>query len=110
MVTPPLSSAILDGVTRASILELASDMKVPIEERRVTISEVKEAMKKGTLKEAFGAGTAAVVAPIKTINIDGKDYDLPEWGENSFMTKVKNQFSDIRSGHQPDIHGWNYII
>jgi len=110
LVTPPISTAILDGVTRASILELARDMNVPYEERRVSIAEVKDAIKKGILKEAFGAGTAAVVAPIKTISIYGKDYDLPAWNENSFMIKVKNQLSDIRTGRQPDLHGWNYII
>lgn len=110
LVTPPLSSAILDGVTRASILELARDMSVPVEERKVSVSEVKEALKKGLLEEAFGAGTAAVVAPIKSISIYGKDYDLPAWDEHSFMMRVKNLLAEIRTGRQPDLHGWNYIV
>ena len=59
---------------------------------------------------ALVAGTAAVVIPIKTIGIYGKDYDLPALDENSFMMKVKQQLSGIRSGILPDMHGWNYII
>ncbi|HXH19471.1 MAG TPA: branched-chain amino acid aminotransferase [Chitinophagales bacterium] len=110
LVTPPLSTAILDGVTRASILELARDMNVPYEERKVSIAEVRDGIKKGLLKEAFGAGTAATVVPIKTIGIYGKDYDLPSLDENSFMLRVKQQLSDIRTGRAPDLHGWNYII
>lgn len=110
LVTPPLSTTILDGVTRASILDIARDLNLPAEERRVTIAEVKEALKKGTLSEAFGTGTAAVVAPIKTISISGKDYNLPDCDESCFMLRAKKQLSDIRHGRQPDIHGWNYII
>lgn len=110
LVTPPLSTTILDGVTRASIIDIARDMNVPVEERKVTVAEVKEALKKGTLAEAFGSGTAAVVAPIKIINIGGKDYTIPDWVENCFMLKAKKQLSDIRHGRLPDVHGWNYII
>ncbi len=110
LVTPPLSSAILDGVTRASILDLARDMNFPVEEKKVSLNEVKEGLKKGLLREAFGSGTAAVVAPIKLISIQGKEYELPDVDDNSFMAKVKSQILEIRSGAAPDLHGWNYII
>ncbi len=110
LVTPPLSTTILDGVTRASILDLARDMKMKVEERKISIREVQDGISKGVVSEAFGAGTAAVVAPIKSISINGTEYNLPDPTEKSFMVRVKKQISDIRSGNAPDLHGWNYVI
>jgi branched-chain amino acid aminotransferase len=110
IVTPALSSSILDGVTRDSILTLATDMGYAVAERPVSVSEIKIALEDGTMREAFGAGTAAVVATIQTINIDGEDFDLPAWDESSFMMKVKNKLSNIRYGTEADLHEWNYMI
>ena len=110
LVTPRLSSAILDGVTRDSILTLAHEMGVPTEERRVSVREIEDGIKSGHVKEIFGAGTAAVVAPIAHINILGKDYTIPEPGKDSFQNRVKQKLQDIRLGLTPDNHGWNYII
>jgi branched-chain amino acid aminotransferase len=110
LVTPQLSSAILDGVTRDSILTLAKDMGMPTEERKVSLTDLTEGLKKGTLTEAFGAGTAAVVSQIATINIHGKDYNLPAVDGNSFQQRVKQKLSNIRMGTEPDVYGWNYII
>lgn len=110
LVTPQLSTAILDGVTRDSILTLAKDMGVPTEERRVSVDEIEQGFKDGTLTEAFGAGTAAVVATIGCINIKGTTYDVKAPAPDSFQVKVKEKLNDIRLGIAPDIHGWNYII
>jgi branched-chain amino acid aminotransferase len=110
LVTPKLSTAILDGVTRDSILTLAKDMGVPTEERRVSVDELEEGFKKGTLTEAFGAGTAAVVATIGCINIHGTTYDVKAPAPDSFQVRVKEKLNDIRLGIAPDIHEWNYVI
>jgi branched-chain amino acid aminotransferase len=110
LVTPKLSSAILDGVTRNSILTLAKDLDMPTEERRISLDDLIEGFKKGTLTEAFGAGTAAVVSQIATINIHGKDYDLPTLDAGSFQLRVKQKLSNLRQGTEPDTYGWNYII
>ena len=110
LVTPKLTSALLDGVTRDSIITLAKDMGVPTEERRVSLDDLIEGFKKGTLTEAFGAGTAAVVSQIAVINIHGKDYELPLAGPSSFQQRVKQKLSDVRRGLEPDVHGWNYIV
>src|SRR5258708_29590240 len=96
LVTPRLSSAILDGVTRDSILTLAKDMGFPVEERKVSIVELEEGIKNGQLTEIFGAGTAAVVAPISVINIHGRDYLIPAAGKDSFQNQVKQKLHDIR--------------
>lgn len=110
LVTAPLSDSILDGVTRDSLLTLANDMGYRTEERPIALSELENAFASGTITEAFGAGTAAVVAPIRTININGNDFALPKYGENSLMNKLKNKLEQIRLGNEADIHGWNYII
>jgi branched-chain amino acid aminotransferase len=110
LVTPQLTTALLDGVTRDSILKLAHDMGVPAEERKVSLDNLIEGFERGTLTEAFGAGTAAVVAPIATINIHGKDYQLPPVSENSFQMRVKKKLHNIRHGIEPDNYNWNDII
>ena len=110
LITPKLTSALLDGVTRDTILKLAPGLGMTVEEKRISVAEIEEAFKKGTLSEAFGTGTAAVVSPIAAINIEGVDYKLPEAGPESFQQRVKQKLNDIRLGHEPDVHGWNYII
>jgi branched-chain amino acid aminotransferase len=110
LITPKLTSAILDGVTRDSILTLATDMGIPCEERKIRIADLEEGFANGKLTEAFGAGTAAVVAPIATINIHGKDYNLPELTSDSIQLKIKKKLHDIRLGLEPDVHQWNYIV
>ncbi len=110
LVTAPLSDSILDGITRDSLLTLVNDMGYKSEERPIAITELEQAFKSGTISEAFGAGTAAVVAPIKTINIKGIDFMLPAYTEDSLMNKLKNKLEKIRLGIDADDHGWNYII
>jgi branched-chain amino acid aminotransferase len=110
LVTPKLTSALLDGVTRNSILTLAKDMGMPTEERRVSLDDLVEGFKKGTLTEAFGAGTAAVVSQIAVINIHGTDYELPLADATSFQQRVKQKLSNLRRGIEPDPHDWNYIV
>jgi branched-chain amino acid aminotransferase len=110
LITPALSSAILDGVTRDSILQLAPTMGITTEERRVSVEEIQRGLERGIITEAFGAGTAAVVSPIASISIRGVDYHLPEPGPDSFQQRVKRKLNDIRMGLEPDVFGWNYII
>lgn len=110
LTTPKLTSAILDGVTRDSILTLGRDMKMEIDERKVGVDELAEACDSGKLTEAFGAGTAAIVAPIATINIHGKDHHLPTPTDSSFQQQVKRRLHDIRMKIAPDLFNWNYTI
>ncbi|MEX1240903.1 MAG: branched-chain amino acid aminotransferase [Cyclobacteriaceae bacterium] len=111
LVTPKLNSAILEGVTRDSILTLAKDMAIlPIEERRISMDEIREGFMKGTLTEAFGTGTAAVVAPIAVIHIDGRDFEIPAAGPTSFQLRVKEKLNNMRLGLEPDPYGWNFVV
>jgi len=110
LITPKLTTALLDGVTRDSILTLAPGLDMEVEERKVSVAEIEDAFKQGTITEAFGAGTAAVVSPIATINIHGTDYHLPVADASSFQQRVKTRLNNIRLGIEADVHGWNYLI
>jgi branched-chain amino acid aminotransferase len=110
LVTPELTSALLDGVTRESILKLSKELGLDHEERRISVSEIEQGLENGVVTEAFGAGTAAVVAPIASITINGKTHTLPEPTDASFQKRVKQKLSDIRLGLVPDAYSWNYII
>ncbi len=110
LVTPPLSDSILDGVTRDSLLTLASDLGYKTEERQVSIKELEKAFQHHTIAEAFGAGTAAVVAPIQTIHINGIDYHLPTYSPESVLNRIKTKLNGIRTGVEEDVYGWNCII
>ncbi len=110
LITPRLSTAILDGVTRNSLLALARNEGIVVEERRIAVQEIKEAFVKGTITEAFGVGTAAVVATIATIGIQGNDYQLPAPHARSVQERLRTRLHNIRHGHSHDTFGWNYII
>ena len=106
LVTPALSTSILAGITRDSVLQLARDWGMTVEERKISIDEILEAHANGTLEEAFGCGTAAVIAPIITIGLNGKDYDLPAVETRKFSNKVGVELDKIKTGEAPDPHNW----
>jgi branched-chain amino acid aminotransferase len=110
LVTPPLSDSILDGITRDSLLEIAASEGIEVDERPVSVNEIRQALKSGSLTEAFGAGTAAVVAPIGTIGIDGELYELPVYFDDSILFRLKDKLEAIRSGREADKYGWNGIV
>ncbi|WP_211166403.1 branched-chain amino acid aminotransferase [Mucilaginibacter robiniae] len=110
LITPSTRDTILDGVTRDTVLALAHDMGIPVEERRVAISELVEGAKSGKLTDAFGAGTAATIAPIGTINYQGEDYKLSDPATREFSNKLFQTLNDIRYGRVSDTHGWNYKV
>ena len=106
IITPALSTSILDGITRRSVLQLARDWGLPVEERKVSGREVLAAIEAGELQEAFGVGTAATIAPIATIAYQGHDYDLPALREDGFCRRVGAEMDAIRTGRVADVHGW----
>jgi len=97
LVTAPIGDTILDGITRDSVLTLAKDWGMKVEERPLSVTEMVEGLQSGTLKEAFGVGTAATIASIEVIANDGIDYKLDESGRE-FSQKMLNALTDIRLG------------
>lgn len=110
LITPPISDSILDGVTRDSLLTLANDLGYEVVEQPVSVEELKSSFDKNIITEAFGAGTAAVVAPINRIGIGDKDFFLPAYNGQSLLNKIKLRLEMIRTGQEDDKYEWNYII
>lgn len=106
LITPMLSDSILPGITRDSVLQLAKSWDVNVEERKVTVKEVVDALQNGTMKEAFGAGTAATIAHIATIGFEGKNYDLPPVESRTLSNKIYAELEGIKHGTKPDGFGW----
>jgi len=109
LVTPPLSGTILDGVTRDSLLSLAAGLGIEADVRPVTWLELETALGEGATVEAFGAGTAAVVAPIRSITIQGITYEC--YSEpDAIMYRLRDALDELRKGSRTDTHGWNHIL
>lgn len=107
LITAPTNTGtILKGITRDSVIQLAKAWGKPLEERFLTVSELQEALENGSLKEAFGTGTAATIAHIARINVRGKDYFLPEKDQSSFSNQVLNELDGIKYGSIADTRGW----
>jgi branched-chain amino acid aminotransferase len=106
LVTPSLSDSILAGITRDSVLRLAKSWGMKVEERKISVSELTKALEQGSVKEAFGAGTAATIAHIELIGYEGKDYLLPPVESRVFANKVYKELEGIKHGNRPDPFGW----
>jgi len=109
LLTVPTSDRILDGITRKSIIKIAQDEGIDVEVRKIKVSELVEASENGSLKEMFGAGTAAVISPIAGFGYKGKDYDLPEI-EKPMADFLKKRIVDIQTNNADDPYGWRVAV
>jgi len=110
LVTAPTGDTILDGVTRKSVIQIAKDWGIDVQERQLSVKELVNGILDGSVTEAFGAGTAAVIAPIQIIGFDGKDYQLPDKKESDFSSKVFTEINQIRLGEIEDTRGWVWKV
>jgi branched-chain amino acid aminotransferase len=104
--TTPLTSTILPGVTRDSVLQLAKHWDVPVEEAPVKVDEVIKAAKEGRLQDAFGVGTAATIAHIKEIGFEDQLYTLPNVEKREFSSRLRDYLEDVKRGKIEDEHNW----
>ena len=104
LVTPALEGSILPGVTRDSVIQLAKDAGVPVEERRVALAELVQAGKAGTLEEVFGTGTASLVAPIGELAWKGDAIRVS--GTGALGEKLRATLAGIQRGEVADKYGW----
>ena len=109
LITAPTSERILDGVTRKSIIELAKSQGIKVEERKISITEIIEASKNGSLKDMFGAGTAAVIIPISHFSHQSIDFEVKKV-ENRYSDLFKKQLTDIQYNKSKDPFGWRYKV
>ena len=110
LVTAPLEDTILPGITRRSVMTLAREMGIEVEERPLSVEELIEAGDSGKLTEAFGTGTAAVVSPVGELAYRDKHIYLGDKSVNNgigeLTMKLYNTLTGLQWGRIPDTHGW----
>ena len=110
LVTPALNGSILGGITRASIIELAKDMGITVNERALSIQEVFDRHAKGELEEVFGSGTAAVVSPVCELNKHGEIITIGNGEMGKLTQKLYDTLTGIQWGKIEDPHHWTMDI
>ncbi|MEW6350221.1 MAG: branched-chain amino acid aminotransferase [Thermodesulfobacteriota bacterium] len=106
VITPELEGTILPGVTRDSVIKVASDWGYKVTERSISIDEVTRAAQDGSLKEVFGSGTAAVISPVSLLRHKGKDYTVADGKTGELAGKLFDEIMGIQTAARPDKYGW----
>ena len=106
IVTPALSGSILPGITRKSIIEVLKGKGYTVSERLLSIDELTAAMADGTLEEAWGCGTAAVVSPIGELSYDGEKYPVNGGAIGEVTQMLYDTLTGIQWGKIDDPYGW----
>jgi branched-chain amino acid aminotransferase len=100
------SDTILRSVVKRSVVELAKHWGLPVEERRISVTELVAAIREGRLSDAFGAGTAATIAPIARIGYRDELFELPALETRSVSRRIKAYLDGIKAGDMKDELGW----
>lgn len=106
LVTPPLSDSILAGVTRDSVLTLAREAGFTVEERPISIKEIRSAHQSGKLSEVFGTGTAAVISPVGELAFTGEKLLINDGKPGPVAQQLYETIGAIQRGSKPDAHQW----
>jgi len=110
LITPALTGTILPGVTRNSVIQLARHFGTKVVERQLSIDEVITASQKGTLKEVFASGTAAIVSPVGQIYFRGREHIINGGKTGPLAEKLYNEILQIQYGLKEDEFGWRVKI
>ena len=106
VVTPAINGSILPGITRDSMLQVLKSKNIPVEERRIAIDEVIEAYHNGTLEEAFGTGTAAVISPIGELKSKDERMVINNGEIGEVTQMLYDTLTGIQNGSVEDPFGW----
>ena len=110
IITPMLTGSILPGITRKSCIEVLKSEGYKVTERLLSLDELVEAMEKGTLEEAWGCGTAAVVSPIGRLAVGEKEYTINSGKIGEVTQKLYDVLTGIQWGKRDDPFGWVYKL
>ncbi|MFW0791726.1 branched-chain amino acid aminotransferase [Gordonia sp. CPCC 205333] len=106
LVTPELSGSLLPGITRDSLLQLATDAGFGVEERRITTEELRKGVADGAITEVFACGTAAVITPVGRVKGEGEDYTIGDGSTGDVTQALRDTLTGIQRGTFADTHGW----
>lgn len=110
VITPMLTGSILPGITRDSVIRLASEMGYEVEERRISMEEVLEGIQTKKLTEIFGSGTAAVISPVGLLQYKDINYDINDQQVGRLTRTFYERLVDIQYGKAEDKFGWSYEL
>jgi branched-chain amino acid aminotransferase len=110
VITPPLAGSILPGITRDSVLRLTRDWGLKVTERPIAIDEVIAASKDGSLEEAFGTGTAAVISPVGSLCYKGEQAVINGGQAGPLSQRLFDELQGIQYGTRPDPYGWTVVV
>jgi len=105
LITKALDTSFLHGVTRDSILCLARDRGMDVQERSLSTQELFERIQNPECEAAL-SGTAAVLTPVSTLIRDGKEYQIGNGQAGSTTVSLREELNAIQWGKQPDKHQW----
>lgn len=106
LITPPLGGTILPGITRDTVLQLAADWGIKASERRIGMDEIMTAAADGSLSEAFGSGTAAVIAPVGEFVYQDAAIQIGGGQTGPIAQRLFDGIQQLQRGQLPDSHGW----
>ena len=109
-IVTPETGTILEGITRASIIELAGKLGHPVEERRFGIDEWREDVTSGRITEIFACGTAAVVTPVGQLKWDGGEVGAADGEAGPLTLQIRQALVDIQYGRADDTFGWMHRV
>lgn len=110
IVTPELTGSVLPGITRKSCVELLKEKGYKVSERLISIDELYDAAKNGTLEEAWGTGTAAVVSPIGWLSYKGEEFIVNNGVIGEVTQALYDELTGIQWGKVEDTHGWSHKV
>lgn len=110
IVTPALVGSILPGITRKSCIQILKDKGYTVNERRISVDELMEALEKGTLEEAWGTGTAAVISPIGKFVVNDKEYVVNNQQIGKVSQMLYDEITGIQSGKLADTREWTLEV
>ena len=111
LVTPPLTGMILPGITRASVIESAASLGIPVEERPISIHEIEEGSSTNRVTEAFACGTAATIVGINSFLYEsGKRVQLPVPSPGEVTQQLLSYIQGIQYGSIPDQQNWTQVV
>jgi len=106
VLTPRLTGTILPGVTRDSVIALLMDEGRTVEERDISLDELREGIESGEVAEVFACGTAAVVTPLARLKAPDFDVTIGDGGAGAVTMRLRAALTDIQYGRAEDTHGW----
>lgn len=110
LLTPALTGTLLPGITRDSLLVMAEDMGIPIEEGKISVEEWQAGCASGEITEVFGCGTAAIISPVGRVKGRGKEWTIGDGTPGPISMRLRERLLGIQYGTLPDLHGWIHKI